>query len=167
MIERFQGKEGRRRLVAALAEHRLLAGIEGLPERVADVGQLRPIAKGETFIQQGSADTEVYFIIAGAADIVVNGKLVAIRHTGDHVGEMAAIEPTQLRSATVTARESGVLLWLSEAIFIALANAYPNVWRRLAATLSRRLVQRNALIAQPRTQVRVFVMSSVEALPVT
>lgn len=90
MIERFQGEEGRRRLVLALAEHRLLAGIEGLPERLVEVGQLQPIATGEGFIQQGASDTDVYFIVAGAADIVVNGKSVAIRHAGDHVGEMAA-----------------------------------------------------------------------------
>src|SRR5687767_8673666 len=114
MIERFQGEEGRRRLVAALAEHRLLAGIDGLPERLAEVGQLQLLVTGEAFIQQGAADTEVYFIVAGAADIVVNGKPVAIRHAGDHVGEMAAIEPTQLRSATVIAREPGVLLRLLE-----------------------------------------------------
>lgn len=41
------------------------------------------------------------------------------------------------------------------------------MWRRLAGALSRRLLQRNSLIAEPRNQVRVFVMSSVEALPVT
>ena len=167
MIERFQGAEGCRRLVLALAEHRLLAGIDGLPERVAEAGQLQSVAAGEAFIQQDAADTEVYFIVAGSADIVINGKPVAIRHAGDHVGEMAAIEPTQMRSATVIAREPGVLLRLSEADFIALSNSYPVMWRRLAATLSRRLMQRNTLIAQPRTQVRMFVMSSVEALPVT
>lgn len=65
------------------------------------------------------------------------------------------------------ARQPSVLLRVLEADFAAVANAHPVVWRRLAATLSRRLMQRNALIAQPRTQVRVFVMSSVEALPVT
>lgn len=167
VIERFNNEAGRRRLLAALAEHRLLAGIEGLPERVAEIGQLLEMGAGEAFIQQGAADTDVYFLVTGAADIVVNGKAVAIRHAGDHVGEMAAIEPTQARSATVVAREPSVLLKVSEADFVNLANAYPGVWRRLAASLSRRLMQRNALIAQPRTQVRVFVMSSVEALPVT
>lgn len=167
MIERFEGSEGLRRLLATLAEHRLLAGVDGLPERIVEAGQLQPIAKGEAFIQQGATDTDVYFIVAGSADIVINGKLIAIRHAGDHVGEMAAIEPTQLRSATVVARELGVLLRLSEPDFAALANSYPVVWRRLAATLSRRLMERNNLIVLPRTQVRVFVMSSAESLPVT
>lgn len=167
MIERFQGEEGHRRLVAVLTEHRLLAGIDGVAERLAIVGQLQSVAKGDAFISQGATDTELFFIVVGAADIVINGKQVAIRHAGDHVGEMAAIEPTQPRAATVIARQPSVLLRVLEADFAAVANAHPVVWRRLAATLSRRLMQRNALIAQPRTQVRVFVMSSVEALPVT
>lgn len=166
MIERFQEAAGRRRLLAALAEHRLVAGILGLPERLADAGQLLQVAAGDAFIQQGAPDTDVYFIIAGEADVVVNGKPVAIRHAGDHVGEMAAIEPTQPRSATVLARELCVLLKVPEAAFVELANGFPVVWRRLAATLSRRLLQRNTLIAEQRTQVRVFVMSSVESLPV-
>jgi len=167
MIERFQGEAGTRLLLAALGEHRLLAGIEGLPDRLAAVGQLLPVATGEVVIEQGAADADVYFIVAGAVDIVVNRKPIAIRHAGEHVGEMAAIEPTQPRSATVTAREPSVLLKVSEADFTDIANSNPMVWRRLAATLSRRLAQRNALITEPRPQVRVFVMSSVEALPVT
>lgn len=167
MIERFQGEEGHRRLIAALTEHRLLAGIVGVAEQLAVAGQLQSVAAGDAFISQGATDTELFFIVVGAADIVINGKQVAIRHAGDHVGEMAAIEPTQPRAATVIARQPSVLLRVLEADFAAVANAHPVVWRRLAATLSRRLMQRNALIAQPRTQVRVFVMSSVEALPVT
>lgn len=167
MIERFLGDEGHRRLVAALSEHRLLGGIDDVAARLALAGTLQSVAAGDVFISQGATDTDVFFIVAGAADVVVNGKPVAIRHTGDHVGEMAAIEPTQPRAATVIARQPCVLLRVSEADFAAAANAHPEVWRRLAATLSRRLMQRNALIAEPRTQVRVFVMSSVESLPVT
>lgn len=166
MIDRFRA-DGGRRLVAALSEFRLLAGVEGLSERLAAAGELLEVAAGESFIRQNGDETDVYFVVAGSADVVVNGKAVAIRHAGDHVGEMAAIEPAQLRSATLTAREPCVLLKLSEIDFIALADAHPLVWRRLAATLSRRLIQRNSLIATPRNKVRVFVMSSAEALPVT
>lgn len=167
MIERFQGEAGRRRLLAALGEHRLLAGAEELPGQLADAGHLLSVTAGEAFIEQGAADTDVYFIVAGSVDIVVNRKTIAIRHAGEHVGEMAAIEPTQPRSATVIARDTCVLLKISEATFIDIANSHPVIWRRLAATLSRRLAQRNTLITEPRQQVRVFVMSSVESLPVT
>ncbi|MDR5728528.1 MAG: hypothetical protein RB191_13970, partial [Terriglobia bacterium] len=46
-------------------------------------------------------------------DIVVNGRKVARRFANDHIGEMAAIQPTQGRSATVTATEKAVLCQLT------------------------------------------------------
>lgn len=124
MIERFRSDEGRR-LVAALSEHRLLSGIEGLSERLAVAGELIEVPAGESFIWQGDAATDVFFIVAGTADVLVNEKVVAIRHAGECVGEMAAIEPTQPRSATLTAREDCVLLKIPEAAFIGLADAFP------------------------------------------
>lgn len=166
MVERFAA-DGGRRLVEALSEFRLLAGLEGVHARLAEAGTLVEVAAGESFITQNGPETDVFFIVAGSVDVVVNGKIVNTRRTGDHVGEMAAIEPAQLRSATIMARETCVLLKVSAATFIELADANPLIWRRVAATLSRRLMERNAMITQPRDRVRVFVMSSVEALPVT
>lgn len=166
MVERFAA-EGGKRLVAALSEFRLLAGLSETPAYLAEAGDLLEVAAGESFITQGGPETDVFFIVAGSVDVIVNGKVVNIRRAGDHVGEMAAIEPAQLRSATITAREPCVLLRISENDFIRLADTNPAIWRRLAATLSRRLMERNALITQARERVRVFVMSSVEALPVT
>lgn len=166
MVERFSA-DGSKRLVAALSEFRLLAGLGDAPARLAGVGHLLEVSAGESFIEQGGSETDVFFIVAGSVDVIVNGKVVNTRRVGDHVGEMAAIEPAQLRSATITAREPCVLLRVSENDFIGLADSYPLIWRRLAATLSRRLMERNSTIAQAREKVRVFVMSSVEALPVT
>ena len=40
--------------------------------------------------------------------MVVNGRRVAGRGAGDHVGEMAALQPAQRRSATVTALEEAI-----------------------------------------------------------
>ncbi|WP_299344066.1 TIR domain-containing protein [uncultured Pseudoxanthomonas sp.] len=166
MVERFAA-DGGKRLVTALSEFRLLAGLSDVPARLAEVGQLVEVGAGESFITQGGPETDVFFIVAGVADVVVNGKVVNTRRAGDHVGEMAAIEPAQLRSASITAREPCVLLRISEGDFIAVADAHPTMWRRLAATLSRRLMERNSTITKAREEVRVFVMSSVEALPVT
>lgn len=166
MIERFSAAGGKR-LVEALSEFRLLAGVNGGSARLAEVGQLLEVKAGESLITQNDPETDVFFIVAGSVDVIINGKMIAIRKVGDHVGEMAAIEPAQLRSATITAREPCVLLKVSETDFIELADTNPVIWRRVAATLSRRLMERNSRITQAREQVRVFVMSSVEALPVT
>jgi CRP/FNR family transcriptional regulator, cyclic AMP receptor protein len=166
MVERFAA-DGGRRLMDALSEFRLLAGVDGAPAHLADIGKLLEVNEHESFISQNDSETDVFFIVAGSVNVVVNGKIVNTRKVGDHVGEMAAIEPAQMRSATITAREPCVLLKISEKDFIALADAKPVIWRRVAATLSRRLIERNSTITQARKKVRVFVMSSVEALPIT
>jgi CRP/FNR family transcriptional regulator, cyclic AMP receptor protein len=91
---------------------------------------------------------------------------VAYRHAGDPVGEMAAIEPSQPRAASVIAVAETVLLKVSEAEFSAAAEQFPDVWRRIAATLARRLAERNHLVTAQRERVRVFIVSSAEALPI-
>jgi len=166
IIERLSA-DGGRRLVAALAEFRTLAGLEAAATQLAEAGELLDVAAGASFITQEDAETDVFFIVAGAVDVIVNGKVVNTRRVGEHVGEMAAIEPTQLRSATITATEPTVVLKVPESDFSRVADAHPLIWRRLAAALSRRLKERNRMITAPRERVRVFVMSSVEALPVT
>jgi predicted nucleotide-binding protein len=166
MIERFQGDEGRRRLVAALTEHRLIANRQELAERLVAVGELMEVPAGTAFINQGDQASDVFFIIAGKVEIRVNGKVVANRFPGDHVGEMAAIEPSQPRSASVVPVETTVLIKVSEADFSAAAEQFPDMWRRIAATLARRLAQRNHLVTAQRERVRVFIVSSAEALPI-
>jgi CRP/FNR family cyclic AMP-dependent transcriptional regulator len=166
MIERFQGDEGRRRLVAALTEHRLVANRPELAERLVAVGEVVEAPAGVAFINQGDQASDVFFIIAGKVEVRVNGKVVANRFPGDHVGEMAAIEPTQPRAASVIPVETTVLLKVSEAEFSAAAEQFPDVWLRIAAALARRLAQRNHLVTAQRQRVRVFIVSSAEALPI-
>ena len=166
MIERFQEDQGRRRLVAALTEHRLIANRQELAERLVAAGELVEIPAGTAFINQGDQSSDVFFIIAGTVEVRVNGKVVATRFPGDLVGEMAAIEPTQPRAASVIPVETTVLLKVSEAEFSAAAEQFPDVWRRIAATLARRLAERNHLVTAQRERVRVFIVSSAEALPI-
>jgi CRP/FNR family cyclic AMP-dependent transcriptional regulator len=166
MIDRFQGDRGKRLLVEEIQRQKLVAGIPGLAEAFADAGELVQVPKGEVLIEQDGGDDDVYLIIAGAFDVLVNKKMVAKRFPGDHVGEMAAISPIQRRSATLIADEDSIVLKVPEASFSALGNQFPETWRRVARELARRLEQRNSLIRRPHDDIRVFVMSSVEALPV-
>jgi predicted nucleotide-binding protein len=79
---------------------------------------------------------------------------------------MATISPIQKRSATICAEEDGVILKITEQDFSAIAGRFPEVWRRLAQDVARRLEQRNSLIRPQNEKIRVFVISSAEALPV-
>lgn len=83
---------------------------------------------------------------------------------GAHVGEMALIDPTARRSATVLAVEYSLVLKSSEAHFSTVANANPKLWRRIAVELARRLTDRNKFIPVPRSEPVLFLGCAKEAL---
>jgi len=166
MLERYQGKDGGRLRIEAALDSKLVNGNRPLAEEIAREAQVRAFKKGEILIEQGGEDNQVYILISGSCDVIVNGKVVARRGPGDHVGEMVAIQPSQARSATILATEPVVVFELTEPLFAKLASAHADIYKAIAKELARRLLQRNALTGVPRKQVRVFVISSVEALPV-
>jgi predicted nucleotide-binding protein len=124
------------------------------------------LGAGEILFEQNGEDNDIYFVLAGAVIVLINGREIAIRGPGDHVGEMAAIEPTQRRSATIVGSERSLVAKLSEKAFAELASRYPHMYRYIARELARRLLQRNAQVGAYREKVKVFIISSAEALPV-
>lgn len=166
MFERYYGEEGRRLRVEAALESKLAKNNQPLAEEIADIGNLQEFKKGEALIEQGGEDNQVFILIAGQCDVIVNGKVVNRRGPGDHVGEMVAIQPAQLRSATIQATEPVLAFVLAEPEFDKLAATYPSIYRAIAKELARRLLQRNAVTGVPRKKIRVFIISSVEALPI-
>lgn len=164
LIQRFQGYRGRNLLMDTLREQKIVSGNAELAQGIAEVAELVDIQPGTSIIQQGGEDNDVFLIIAGGFDIIVNGKKVARRFVNDHVGEMAAIQPTQHRASTVLATESSVVCKLSAAQLFDFGNAYPHVWLAIAKELARRLEQRNALVTAFRPKARIFIISSSEAI---
>ncbi len=166
MIRRFEGDSGKRLRIEALTTQKLVAGNRELAEVLSDRVEIRSTRPGEVLIDQGGTDNDTYFILSGAFDIIVNGRIVGRRVVNDHVGEMAAIEPTQKRSASVVVAEDCVVAKLSEADLTYFASRYPEIYRCIARELARRLMQRNALVKSTRDKIRVFIISSAEALEV-
>lgn len=166
MIDRFKGDAGRGNLMDAVMQQAIAGGNRDLAEEFANRLELVEVAEGETLITQGAEDNDLFFIVAGTFSIVVNGRDVAVRGRGEHVGEMALIEPTQRRSASVVATQASIVGKLSHADVTELAARHPEIYRALARTLARRLLERNKLVGQHREETRVFIISSAEALPV-
>jgi CRP/FNR family cyclic AMP-dependent transcriptional regulator len=166
MIDRFTGQRGKQLLIEELRRQKITSGISGLAEGIADVGEVTPVRKGQILIEQGANDTDLYLIIAGSFCVEVNKKRIARRFPGDHVGEMVVLSPIQARSATVVADEDAIVVKISESTLLDLADKHPGVWRNFARELSTRLKQRNSHVRQPNDKVRVFVISSAEALPI-
>jgi len=166
MLERFQGESGRRLTVDALLSQRLVSGNRELAEYLADKVELLEVAVGDVLIEQGESDNDLYLIFTGAFDVVVNKRRVGRRFPNDHVGEMAAIEPSQPRSATVVATETSVVARLAETHFAEAGQRYTEVYRCIARELSKRLYQRNAHVGAARERIKIFIISSAESLGV-
>lgn len=141
MKERFQGN-GRQNLIDALKRQEFVAGDVELAEAFAVRGELVEFTKGDKIITQGGEDNDIYLILAGSVSIVIKGNEYRTRSSGQHVGEMAAIEPAQPRSADVVAHDTVVTLKLNNPEFMSLGREHPEIWLPIARELSRRLYQR-------------------------
>ena len=166
LIERFSGKHGRAVLREALMSQKLVLGNKALTSELSKIVELIPTTVGQTLIEQGGQDNEVYLLLSGKCEIRVNGRKVGERGPGDHIGEMAAILPSLRRSATVRVVESGVAAKIPAVKLSNLGTQHPTIWHQISKVLAERLFQRNALVASTRDRVRVFIMSSTEALPI-
>ena len=153
-------------LIDALKRQEVAAGRGDIVAALIKHGALVEFAKGDRIIVEDGVDNDVFFLVSGSVSVTVKGKEVATRKAGEIVGEMAAIEPAQKRAATVTAHDTVVALKVSSAVFGSIGRDFPQVWKPIAQELSRRLYQRNHLIQPPNEAPRLFIMSSVEALPI-
>ena len=169
MLDRLQGEDGHRRLVEALRLQQIVKDEEPLAAELANAAELisfEPAAGQEEIVRQGGVDNDIYFILSGRVSIVVNGREVAMRTFGQHVGEMALIDPQKYRSATVLAIEPSLLARVPEPQFSKIAEKYPHLWRRLALELADRLRQRAKFHERPNEQPILFIGSSTENLPI-
>jgi CRP/FNR family cyclic AMP-dependent transcriptional regulator len=157
-------KSGRAKLLSALCSQTAISGNMKLAERIAKSGTLIEVKANKTIIEQGGADNDVFFIISGSAGIIINKREVSVRGAGTHVGEMALLDTTARRSATVVTRENSLFLKLSEPAATRIASDHPDFWRKLALELAVRLRERGKFIREPNAVSQVFIGSSSEAL---
>ena len=93
MIERFTAPQGSNTLIEALRNQTALLGEAGLVEEICDHAEIVGIAPGETIIEESAPSNDIYFILSGIVSIRVHGREIAVRTPGQHVGEMAALDP--------------------------------------------------------------------------
>src|SRR4051794_35226839 len=104
MIDRFKGDNGKRLLTEALKGNDLVGCDDSLASRLVEEGELVEFEHGKAFIEQDAVDNDLFLIVSGHADVYVNNNHVATREPRSYVGEMAVIDPSARRSATVVAR---------------------------------------------------------------
>jgi CRP/FNR family cyclic AMP-dependent transcriptional regulator len=166
VLTRFQGANALGVTTQAFCDQYLVGGEESLAKQLMAKATLIDFKPGDDLIVQGATDNHIYFLLCGEVAILVHGNEVAKRRAKYHVGEMAMIDPSAKRSATVVATEDTVAARVTEPDFVAIAAKYPKMWRSLAVECSERLRQRGDLIRKRNALPIIFVGSSSEALGV-
>lgn len=166
MIERFTGPNGGATLKDAILQQRVVQHDDAVARKFIGVGTLGEHQAGDVVIEQASADEFVFFILAGEANVEVNGRTIGTRKPMETVGEMAAVDATAARSATIRAAAETVTLRVGSADFIKIADEHPNVWHATARVIADRLRQRHRFHRPPNAKPILFVGSSVEGLEV-
>jgi len=112
-------------------------------ERVARVARVREARRGETIVAQWESSRDFYVILAGAIEVSVDGAPVAVHHSGEFFGELAALDwgsgYAYPRLGTVTATERTQLLLFSPASVNEFVAAFPSVDRALRDIVRQRM----------------------------
>ena len=86
MIERFNGDHGKRKLIDSLLSQKAVHRTPEMAEDLATVVTLNEFKNGDFIVKQDDEDTDMFFILTGKVDIIVNDRVVALRVAGEHVG---------------------------------------------------------------------------------
>jgi hypothetical protein len=84
----------------------------------------RKVKAGEALVRQGDAADDFFLIVEGSFDTEVDGESVRQMGPGDSFGEIGLLRDTE-RTATVTAREAGLVMALSREDFLKAVAADP------------------------------------------
>ncbi|WP_019674101.1 TIR domain-containing protein [Psychrobacter lutiphocae] len=164
LLSKFKGKE--QAVINELLKQKLVNGNKDFAAAIAQKGQIVGFDAGDSIITQGEHDQDVYFIIAGQANMIINGSELYSRGPGISIGEMAAINPSRARSATLIATQEAVAVKVDVDSFIELIEAHPEAYKFISIDLADRLEQRNDLIKECNPKPRLFIVSTAEALSV-
>ncbi len=127
-----------KRINDGLALQNAINGDEELARMIAEKCQVEVYRAGDILMTQGEFEDDVFFILRGRVKCLVDNNLVAERVAGQHVGEMAAIDPRAARSATVIAEEHTETAILSQENLVVIAREKPALWRNFAQELAMR-----------------------------
>lgn len=136
---RFEGDTGKEQARSVLLNNPAVGGNENVANGLLATGNFDFFRRGNLLIKEGDNDSDVYFLLAGEVDIVFGTRLGSIRSSPNQVGEMAAIDPGQTRSANVIARSDEVVaLRVSGTEFNMIRNSNNDFQSRLQREMSDR-----------------------------
>lgn len=153
----FDGSLGRNRAEEVLRHSASLRDCPQLARELVRAGTIEPIVEGQWLCRQGDLSDDAFYILAGELAIHIKDKnVVACRKVGDLVGEMASLEPSPRRSASLLALKPGCVLRVPGAQFRRLVDRQPMGWKGIARELAVRLRERERFVPQTNERPLVF-----------
>lgn len=121
-----------------LKQNPLVDGDEDIAKAILDRSTERVFKKDEILIEQGAEDDSVYFLMQGTIEVRISGKTRTVtREAPLQVGEMAALNGTDTRSATVRAKNERVVAREIS------ADDFNEIGRKFPDFLKRALIEQN------------------------
>jgi hypothetical protein len=114
---------------------------------------------GEYLFREGSLGQKMYFILQGQLEIFKENSIVAIRKTGEFIGEMALIE-SKPRSASVKAMVNSTLFEIDQKVFQTYLFSNARVIQEMLKTLSNRARDNLESFKKEQPQVSSKINSS-------
>lgn len=165
-LERLSGPRGTALAVQLLSEQPLLKGDIKIAEALREQGTICKFEQGDRLFSENDWSNEIYFLLIGSVEVFITGFRIASRTAGQYVGEMALIDPSKARSATVICTEPTVALAVPESIFSDVADKNPSIWRSLSRQIAERLRERSKYIRPTNSVPIMFLACASESLGV-
>ena len=112
----------------ALLDQQAVRGNLSLARELSEQIEIREVRRGQILIEQGADDHDIFCILKGHFEIIIQGRRIAAKGPGEQVGEIAAILSSLRRSATVLATESSVVAKLGASDLIELPKKHKFKW---------------------------------------
>lgn len=124
--------------IEILKQNPLVYGSEDIANSILSCSTERTFKRNDVLIRQNATDDSVYFLLQGEVEVGIAGKTRTVTRAAPmQVGEMAALNPTDARSATVRAIDEKVVVReISARDFNDIGEKFPDF-------LTRALVEQN------------------------
>lgn len=111
------------------------------------VAMVRHFGPGETILEQGTSGGEVFTLVEGSADVLVDGIKVGEISADQIFGEIAALTGT-VRSADVVARSNCIVTVLPNDNFIELLETRPQTVIKMAQNMAGTITRLNSKVIE-------------------
>jgi CRP/FNR family cyclic AMP-dependent transcriptional regulator len=129
-------------IIGDLLRQQLVQKDEVIAEELRNAGKIVTYSTGDVLMERGEWSDHVVFILSGEVGVVIGGSVIATLAAGQHVGEMAVVDPEKARSAKVEAMSTTRCLLIEGSDFCQVADKFPTMWRRISSEMAERLRRR-------------------------